>query len=115
MQSFMRGIPISQVFGTGAGALVGTPIAIPKRTGVSESFVTVQLSFSADPGINVFNLMGSLDDVIYTLIETALISGAGGVNYSKLAKIPCNVNFVRLDQVSKTNVVIPTALLMNEG
>lgn len=107
----MSNVPVTLTTYTGTGAVAGSEVFVvpPASTRGMERFTTVQISFSADPGAYVFNLLGSLDGTNFGILETTAISKTTVI---AVATIRTNVLFIRLDQVSKANAVTATALLM---
>lgn len=109
MEALVTGTPVVSHSSALTGAITGTPFAVPVRGGKVTTPITVQFTFASAPGASVYNLMGSLDNVTYFPLNSAAITEA--VAFQVLTFL-VNVKFIRLDQVSKTNAVLSTGLLM---
>jgi hypothetical protein len=107
-KSLMSNVPYAPAVLTGTGAVTGEILAVPPAsTRGSERWITVAVSFSADPGAISFNLMGSLDGTNFATLQNFAVA-----TLPILATIKANVTHVRFDQVSKVNSVTATPLLM---
>lgn len=111
VKTLQSGVPETLTGMVGTGAVTGQIFGIPPggSRGISGRTLSVQITFSADPGTYVMNLMGSLDGTNFILLNTSDISKTTS---ACLAQIPVNVIQIRLDQVSKANSVTANAVLM---
>jgi len=111
VKTLQAGVPETLSAMAGTGAITGQVWGIPPghSRGVTGRTLTIQITFSADPGAFVYNLMSSLDGVNFILLNTTDVSKTTS---PVLAQIPVNVIQVRLDQVSKANSVTATPILM---
>lgn len=109
--ALMTGVPYNPPTLAGTGAVTGQIVAIPITQGKSERFVTVQLTFGADPGAYVFNPLISLDGVNFISQGTTTVSAT---TVGVIAVFRVNAPFFRLDQTSKANSVVATPTLLLE-
>lgn len=97
-----RGEAATSLNTTSTGAVTGTPYAVPSGA-VSGRLLGWQVK--ADGSALSVNLMGSVDDVTYFVIDTQT-TAAGGLKF-----LNTSVRFLRIDAVSRTGGTATTGQL----